>query len=163
VEHGFEFVAAQSKKREVEDEPSRETMRGSRKIMSNPSTDQKKVRRAMTKKANHPAAPQHTVPEQRHPHGARPFPCKVCQGWGQDAYGQPCFRCHGTGMTTTSALDDASGCRLCGGALDGDSGTVKCQDCKTEHELQGKNEKAAFKSAIARRASEVLNTPEENQ
>jgi hypothetical protein len=47
---GFEFTAAKSK-REVDDEaPTRESMRGSRTLMANPSTDQKKVRRELNRK-----------------------------------------------------------------------------------------------------------------
>lgn len=49
MEHGFEFVSAKPKKA-AEDEPYAENMRGQRKITKNPSTDQKKVRRAQQRK-----------------------------------------------------------------------------------------------------------------
>lgn len=50
MEHGFEFVAAKPKKA-ADDEPYAENMRGDRKITKNPSTDQKKVRRAQQRKS----------------------------------------------------------------------------------------------------------------
>lgn len=97
--------------------------------------------------------------------------CMGCQGQGQDYYGRPCGRCRGTGahMSMTSALDDSSSkeCRLCGGNLNGvGTNTARCEDCGTEHNVQPKSqEKSAslhsFRSAIARRSADVLNTPEE--
>jgi hypothetical protein len=51
---GFEFMAAKPKRQsqDAEDVPIQESMRGSRTLMSNPSTDQKRVRRTLTRKAS---------------------------------------------------------------------------------------------------------------
>lgn len=171
METGFEVVAAQSKKTVYEDQPAQETMRGARKITSAPSTDQKKVRRQMAKKADltfeagirsyddvgfqqrqpgHQHAPQQRQlpgsqplqPRPPHEHNTRAFACKQCQGYGKDFFGNHCGRCRGTGLSTTSTLDENSKeCRLCGGDLkapDAD-GNAKCSDCGTSHHIQVKS------------------------
>jgi hypothetical protein len=146
MEHGFEFIAAKPKKA-ADDEPYAENMRGDRKITKNPSTDQKKVRRAQQRKTALEASVDY------------PDDIEIEAGI-HDWFSR---------VQIDAALDDAPGneCRICGedmspGRQNGNTTTYKCPSGHSQdvQEKVGAKTEMSFLSVIAKRAKSVSDTPE---
>lgn len=86
---GFDVVAARSKKTgEEDDTPVQESMRGERKLLSNPSTDQKKTRRRQQKSASDLITTEATVrswyeKRKRTAPAKDGFGCEICNDGGK--------------------------------------------------------------------------------
>ncbi len=127
---GFTVEAAVPKRlRAVEEPPVQQPMRGDRKITQAPSTDQKKVRRAMQRKT----ASAGDVHEHDNVQAKDEFDAEHIEPGGG----------HHHKHRAEGVLNDTSDCRICGGNLKpvGSSSTTatttaRCEDCDTEHQLQ---------------------------
>lgn len=180
---GFETTAAVPKRlRAVEEQPVQSSMQGERKIRQAPSTDQKKVRRAMQRKtaaacscANHGDG---SVTTMLCPAHADKDPCStMAEVTGQrrkgSIVGGVCSACGWSAKGSarkTAANFSAGKCRMCEGNLipmgrksDAESGTMKaqCADCGTKHELQGAEVKKV--SALAYEAFQNLPAEEKER
>lgn len=179
MEIGFEFVAAKPKGlRAATDEPVQVPMRP-REITKNPSADQKRVRRQMARSQRTAAEKGDLFRHEPHPCPVCRKPCPFVSDHGDVlVYNCPM---HGTfdvprrsgsreisanlkgeSMQAQAAMNDVGDCRLCGGDLKhsgyspaAGAHIAHCEDCGTQHQLQGKPDEGAHRvSHIVAQAAE---------